>query len=68
MTPAPTSTPSFSLAGAGSVLIGTTAAAIVVGILIGWLAGSLAWGFLVGAIVGIPFGIAMTVRRYKDAI
>ncbi len=68
MTPAQTSTPGFSLAGAGSVLIGTTGAAIVAGILIGWLAGSLAWGFLVGAIVGIPLGIAFTVRRYKDAI
>ena len=57
----------FSLAGAGSVLIGTTAEVIVVGILIGWAAGSLAWGFLVGAIVGIPAGIAMTIRRYGNA-
>jgi len=68
MTPARTSTPSLRLAGAGSVLVGTTGAAIVAGILIGWLAGSLAWGFLVGAIVGIPLGIALTVLRYKDAI
>ncbi len=68
MTPVQTNTPGFSLAGAGSVLIGTTGAAIVAGILIGWLAGSLAWGFLIGAIVGIPLGIAFTVRRYKDAI
>lgn len=68
MTPAQTSTPGFSLAGAGSVLIGTTGAVIVAGILIGWLAGSLAWGFLVGAIVGIPLGIAFTIRRYKDAL
>jgi hypothetical protein len=57
----------FSLAGAGSVLIGTTAAVIVVGILIGWALGSLAWGFLAGAIAGIPAGIAMTIRRYGNA-
>ena len=68
MTPIHSTAPAFSLAGAGSVLIGTTAAVIVVGILIGWLAGSLAWGFLVGAIVGIPLGIALTIVRYKDAI
>jgi F0F1-type ATP synthase assembly protein I len=57
----------FSLAGAGSALIGTTAAVIAVGVLIGWLAGSPAWGFLVGALVGIPAGIAMTIRRYGNA-
>jgi F0F1-type ATP synthase assembly protein I len=57
----------FSLAGAGSVLIGTTAAVIVVGALIGWAAGSLAWGFLVGALVGIPAGIALTIARYGNA-
>ena len=68
MPPVHSSAPSFSLAGAGSVLIGTTGAAIVVGILIGLAAGSLAWGFLVGALVGIPLGIALTIRRYKDAI
>lgn len=57
----------FSLAGAGSVLIGTTSAVIVVAALIGWAAGSLAWGFLAGAILGIPAGIAMTIRRYGNA-
>jgi hypothetical protein len=54
----------LSLAGAGSSLIGTTAAVIVVGLLIGWAAGSVAWGFLVGAIVGIPVGLAVTIKRY----
>ena len=58
----------FSLAGAGSVLIGSTAAVIAVGILIGWLAGSLAWGFLIGAILGIPIGIFMTYKRYGHAL
>lgn len=61
-------TPTLSLAGAGSVLIGATAAAIGVGILIGWLAGSVAWGFLVGAILGIPFGVVITYKRYGHAL
>jgi F0F1-type ATP synthase assembly protein I len=54
---------SFSLAGAGSVLIGTTAAVIVLAALIGWAAGSAAWGFLIGAIVGIPAGVFATYKR-----
>ena len=61
-------TPNLSLAGAGSVLIGTTAAVIVIGILIGWLAGSTAWGFLIGAILGIPIGVFMTYKRYGHAL
>lgn len=64
----PKPTPNLSLAGAGSVLIGTTMAVIAVGIAIGWLAGSLAWGFLVGAILGIPIGVFMTYTRYGKAL
>jgi F0F1-type ATP synthase assembly protein I len=64
----PKPTPNLSLAGAGSVLIGTTLAVIAVGIAIGWLAGSLAWGFLVGAILGIPIGVFMTYTRYGKAL
>ena len=64
----PKPTPNLSLAGAGSVLIGTTMAVIGVGILIGWLAGSTAWGFLVGAILGIPVGVFMTYKRYGHAL
>lgn len=64
----PKQTPNLSLAGAGSVLIGSTAAVIVLGILIGWAFGSVAWGFLVGAILGLPFGVYMTYKRYGDAI
>ena len=60
--------PGLNLAGAGSVLIGTTTAVIVLGILIGWLAGSVAWGFLVGAILGIPVGVFMTYKRYGHAL
>ena len=58
----------FSLAGAGSVLIGTTAAVILVAALIGWAAGSLPWGFLAGAILGIPVGIFSTYKRYGHAL
>ncbi len=64
----PKPTPTLSLAGAGSVLIGSTSAVIVIGILIGWLAGSVAWGFLVGAILGLPFGVFMTYKRYGHAL
>jgi F0F1-type ATP synthase assembly protein I len=64
----PERTPNLSLAGAGSVLIGTTAAVIALGILVGWLAGSVAWGFLVGAILGIPIGVFMTYKRYGHAL
>lgn len=56
----------FSLAGAGSVLIGTTSAVIAIAAAIGWAAGSLAWGFLAGAILGIPIGIALTIVRYGN--
>jgi F0F1-type ATP synthase assembly protein I len=64
----PSPTPKLSLAAAGSVLIGTTAAVIVLCILIGWLAGSVAWGFLTGAILGIPAGVFMTYKRYGHAL
>ncbi len=61
-------TPKLNLAGAGTYLIGSTAAVIAIGIVIGWLAGSTAWGFLVGAILGIPIGAFMTYRRYGHAL
>ena len=64
----PKQTSNLSLAGAGSVLIGSTAAVIVLGILIGWAFGSVAWGFLVGAILGLPFGVYMTYKRYGNAL
>ncbi len=67
MEPAPNRS-NLSLAGAGSVLIGTTAAVIVIGILIGWAAGSTAWGFLVGAILGIPAGVVAVYKHYGDAL
>jgi hypothetical protein len=58
--------PTFSLAGAGSVLIGFTAACIVAGALIGWAIGNLGLGLAVGAVVGIPVGVAVTVIKYRN--
>ena len=59
--------PTFSLAGAGSVLIGFTAACILIGTLIGWAAGSVGYGLAFGAVVGIPVGVAATVIKYRNA-
>jgi hypothetical protein len=60
--------PTFSLAGAGSVLIGFTAACIVVGLLLGWALGNVGYGFAFGALVGVPVGVAAVVARYRKAI
>lgn len=57
----------FSLAGAGSVLIGFTAACIAVGALVGWAMGSVGYGLAFGAVVGIPVGVAATVIKYRNA-
>lgn len=57
--------PSFSLAGAGSVLIGFTAACIVAGALIGWAGGSVGIGIALGAVAGIPVGVAAVVLKYR---
>ena len=64
----PASRSNLSLAGAGSVLIGTTAAVIVLAALVGWAFGSAAWGFLVGAILGIPVGVWATYKLYGHAL
>jgi len=56
----------FSLAGAGSVLIGFTAACIAVGTLIGWAVGNAGYGLAFGAVVGIPVGAAATVIKYRN--
>ena len=56
----------LSLAGAGSVLIGFTAACIVAGTLIGWAAGNPGYGLAFGAVVGIPVGVAATVIKYRN--
>ena len=57
---------SFSLAGAGSVLIGFTAACIVAGLLLGWALGNAGYGLAFGAVVGIPVGIGVTIWRYRN--
>lgn len=62
----PAQRPNFQLAGAGSMLLGVTAACIAVGAAIGWLAGNVGYGFLFGAIVGVPAGVAATVARYRN--
>jgi hypothetical protein len=62
----PSRPPSFQPAGAGALLIGTTAGAVGAGALIGWGAGSAAIGALVGAVVGIPAGIFVVYRRYRE--
>lgn len=59
--------PSFSLAGAGSVLIGFTAACVVAGTLLGWAMGNLGYGLAAGAVVGVPVGVAATVIKYRNA-
>ena len=58
--------PTFSLAGAGSVLIGFTAAVILLGTLIGWAVGNLEYGLAFGAVAGIPVGVAVTVIKYRN--
>ena len=58
--------PTFSLAGAGSVLIGFTAACIAAGTLIGWAVGSVRYGLVFGVVVGIPVGVAATVIKYRN--
>ncbi len=66
LAPVATPRPTFSLAGAGSVLIGTTAACIVVGALIGLAVGKFGLGLATGAVVGVPAGDASTVNKYRN--
>ena len=65
MEPSPRQT--FDPAGAGAVLVGTTAGSLGVGAIVGWVAGSWPIGALIGAVVGIPAGIFAVYRRYRDA-
>ena len=63
----PATRPSFQLAAAGGVLLGTLMAALAIGALVGWAAGSIGIGVLVGAVVGIPAGVFAVYRRYRGA-
>ena len=55
----------FEAAGAGAILVSTTALAVGAGALVGWAAGSVGYGVLVGAIVGVPAGVFTVYRRYR---
>ena len=56
----------FEPAGAGALLIGTTACSVGAGALVGWGVGSAAIGALVGAVIGIPAGVFVVYRRYRE--
>ena len=64
----PSSRPQFDPAGAGAVLVGTTAVGVGAGALVGWAAGSIGIGLLAGAFIGVPAGVGAVYVRYKDAL
>ena len=64
----PSPRPTFNPAGAGGLLVATTAASIGVGSAIGWAAGNWAYGALGGAVVGVPVGVAVVYKTYGDAL
>ena len=55
----------FEAAGAGAILVSTTALAVGAGAFVGWAAGSVGYGVLVGAIVGVPAGVFAVYHRYR---
>ena len=59
--------PTFNPAGAGGLLVATTAASIGVGSLVGWAAGHWSYGALGGAVVGLPAGVFAVYKTYGDA-
>jgi F0F1-type ATP synthase assembly protein I len=66
MTPDAAPSP-HSLATASGLILGTLAAAMLVGALIGWALGSWGLGLLIGAIVGIPLGALVVYQVYGRA-
>ncbi len=66
MEPSPPS--SFQPAGAGALLMGTTAASVGVGALVGWVFDLVRYGILAGAVAGLPAGAAAVYLRYRDAL
>jgi hypothetical protein len=58
----------FNPAGAGGLLLATTAACAGIGALVGWVAGSAALGALGGVAVGIPVSIFVVYRRYRGSL
>jgi F0F1-type ATP synthase assembly protein I len=63
MTPDTASSP-HSLATASGLLLGSLAAAMLLGALVGWALGSAGIGLLVGALLGIPLGVAVVYQVY----
>ena len=63
MTPDAAPSP-HSLATASGLLLGTLAAAMLIGALIGWALGSAGIGLLVGALLGIPLGVVVVYQVY----
>ena len=63
----PSPRPTLNPAGAGGLLVATTAASIGIGALVGWTAGNWAYGALGGAVVGLPAGVAAVYKTYGDA-
>lgn len=62
-----TSSSPKSLASASGLLLGTIAAAMIVGALIGMALGDWAIGLLVGAVAGIPLGVLVVYKVYAGA-
>ena len=58
----------FNPAGAGGLLLATTAACAGIGALVGWAAGSAALGALGGVVVGIPAAIFVVYRSYRGSL
>jgi hypothetical protein len=54
-----------SLATASGLLLGTLAAAMIVGALAGWALGSAGIGLLIGALAGIPLGVFVVYKVYS---
>jgi hypothetical protein len=63
MTPDTASSP-HSLATASGLLLGSLAAAMLLGALVGWALGSAGIGLLVGALLGIPLGVVVVYQVY----
>jgi F0F1-type ATP synthase assembly protein I len=63
MTPDAAPSP-HSLATASGLLLGSLAAAMLVGALVGWMLGSAGIGLLVGALLGIPLGVLLVYQVY----
>ncbi|HSG13554.1 MAG TPA: hypothetical protein VLA22_06775 [Gaiellaceae bacterium] len=66
MTPDAAPSP-HSLATASGLLLGSLAAAMIVGALVGWALGAAGIGLLIGALVGIPMGVAVVYQVYARA-